>query len=411
MIKSASYGKALLIVMFAALALVSWTAAVQSMPAQVIIIRHADKYDDRHKIHLTPKGRIRAKALSQFFQSDPRAREFGAPAAIIAMSPTEAHRSVRSLETVQLLAQDLGLEVVSRFTYGQQAEMVNWLKSLKEYDGKTVLICWQHIQIADIAKALGVADLRPRVWPHETYDRFWLINFSPQDGKVTSFRNLPQRLLFGDSYQAASLRGLTQPDSGRFTQTYSEKLTKTGAPVWQFHFVGEIKGDFSKFSDDTIPVLRIGGYCFGYYLTTLGFLKKSAHAVVKVNEAKGTGSLLYHYQAPGAAASRSYARVSFTWNNQSLRVEFRANVDESKIQPEIDVPVDVGNTKPQGLIIGATPCYIAFGEKKYDAPAGLSYKGAGKKSKTPGKPETYHAFLECRDGILIFMEQKELMEQ
>ena len=40
---------------------------VQAMPAQVMIIRHAEKFGDVQKIHLNPKGQTRAKALAQFF--------------------------------------------------------------------------------------------------------------------------------------------------------------------------------------------------------------------------------------------------------------------------------------------------------------------------------------------------------
>lgn len=417
MLKWDTYLKALLSVILVTFSLVFLTAPAQAMPAQVIIIRHADKFEDRHKIHLSPKGLIRAKALSQFFQADPRVLEFARPAAIIAMSPTAEHRSVRSLETVQPLAKDLGLKVVSRFTYGQPVEMVNWLKAQRDFDGKTVLIAWQHIEIAKIAKALGVTDLRPRLWPHETYDRFYLIDFSPVEGKITSFRNLPQCLLFGDSYQAVSPKGLASPDTASFKQEYSEKLIKTGdgrqraAPVWKFQFSGEIQGDFGKFNDDTIPVLRIGGFCFGYYLTTLGYLKKDKHATLQVDEAAGSGSLVYNYQAAVGGTARSYARVTFTWNKHSLKVVFQAEVDENDLKPEIDVPVEVDNPKPEGLIIGATPCYIAFGDKKFHAPAGLTYKGSGKKSNDAQNQEIYNASLESLDGILILMAPKELMER
>ena len=420
MLKGKSILGTLVMVVLMAAALMALTAAAQAMPAQVIIIRHADKFEDRHKIHLSPKGIILAKALSQFFQADPRVLEFGRPAAIIAMSPTPEHRSVRSLQTVEPLALELCLKVINRFTYGQPLEMVNWLKAQREFDGKTVLIAWQHLEIAKIAAALGVTALRPRVWPNETYDRFYLLNLSPQDGRLTSFRNLPQSLLFGDSYQAAALKGLAQPDTATFKQTFVEQLApkaapggqKPAAPVWTFEFAGELHGDFSRFNDDTIPVLRIGGFCFGYYLTTLGYLKKDKQATVQMDEAAGSGSLVYNYQAADRkGAARRYAQVSFTWNKQSLKVAFTAEVDENDLKPEIDVPVEVETEKPEGLIVGAAQCYIAFGDKKYWAPAGLSYRGSGKKSREAEGPEVYQASLECRDGILVFMDPKELMER
>ena len=58
----------------------SFIASVQAMPAQVMIIRHAEKYEDRAKIHLNPRGLTRAMAFAQFFQTDPRVLEYGLPA-------------------------------------------------------------------------------------------------------------------------------------------------------------------------------------------------------------------------------------------------------------------------------------------------------------------------------------------
>lgn len=381
--------------------------AAQAMPAQVIIIRHAEKYEDRSMIHLTPKGLMRAQALSQFWQSDPRVLEFGPPAAIIAQSPTEKKKSVRCLETVEPLSKALGLPVISQFTYGQAVETVNWLKSQREYDGKNVLICSQHMDIDDFALALGVKDLRPRTWPHETYDRFYLLKFSQPDGKLLVFRNLPMRLMFGDSYQVAAPKGLSRPDTVSFSQTYLEKPTKTKdgreslTPVWRFSLSGVIHGDFSNFNDATIPILRIGGFCFGYYLTTLGHLKKDPNAVVRINEPEGSGTVHYRYQTKINGVSQNYARVSFDWNKQRLKVKFQAVVDEGKITPEIDVPVEVGNEKPAGLIIGAAPCLIAFGHRRFQAPAGLTYRGSGGKAKTGGNKGLYQAALAVENGILI----------
>jgi hypothetical protein len=384
-----------------------WPRASQAMPAQVILIRHAEKYEDRAKINLTPRGLTRALALSEFFRADPRVVEFGPPAAIIAQAPTEKKKSVRPLETVEPLSQALGLTVIYQFTYGQADVTVNWLKDQRQYDGKNVLICAQHMEIDDFARALGVTDLRPRTWPHETYDRFYLLKFSPADGKLLSFSNLPMHLLFGDSFQAAAPQGLTRPDKVSFSQTYLEKRTQTRegreilAPVWRFSFSGVIHGDFSNFDDATIPILRIGGFTFGYYLTTLGHLKKDKNAVLKVNEAQGSGTLTYHYRAALKGRSPSYAQVYFDWNKRRLKIKFQAAVDEREITPELDAPVEVGNEKPLGLIVGAAPCYIGFGPKRFHAPAGLIYLGSGGTARTGPHKGSYQATLGAVNGILL----------
>lgn len=384
-----------------------WAAWAQAMPAQVVIIRHAEKYEDPGQIHLSPKGRTRALALAELFQSDPRVLEFGRPAAIIAQSPTAKKHSPRCIETVEPLAKELGLPVISQFTYGQAEELVQWLKRHREYDGKAVLICMQHMEVDELAQALGVADLRPRIWPHETYDRLYILTYAPEDGRLLSFRNLPQRLLFGDSYQAVAGRNARDKAEVRFRQVYRVSLPnpaagqKSLAPRWQFSLSGKIKGDFSNFNDETIPVLRLGGFCFGYYLTTLGYLKKDPNAVVKINALARSGSLIYRYKTKGGDAERTYAWISFAWDRQSLQVEFQADVDEGSITPEIDLPITLEADKPGGLIVGSAPCYVAFGQKKFQAPIGLNYQGLGGKAPPPAPSGSYQATLVSVGGFLV----------
>jgi hypothetical protein len=384
-----------------------WAAWAQAMPAQVVIIRHAEKPEDRGQIHLNPKGRTRALALVEFFQSDPRVLEFGRPAAIIAQSPTAQKPTRRCLETVAPLAKELGLTVISQFTYGQAEELVQWLKAQRQYDGKSVLICMQHLEVDELAQALGVAGLRPRVWPHETYDRLYILTYAPEDGRLLSFRNLPQRLLFGDSYQAVAGRNARDKAEVRFRQVYTIRLPnpaagqKSPAPRWQFSLRGKIKGDFSHFNDETIPVVRIGGFCFGYYLTTLGYLKKDPNAVVKINAPARSGSLVYRYKTKGEDAGRTYAWISFAWDRQSLQVEFRADVDEGSVTPEIDLPITLEADQPVGWIVGSAPCYVAFGQKKFQAPVGLNYQGQGGKAPSPVPPGSYQATLGSAGGFLV----------
>ncbi|MHB9073295.1 MAG: hypothetical protein ACYC6G_07210 [Desulfobaccales bacterium] len=387
--------------------MLGWAALAQAMPAQVIIIRHAEKYEAPRKIHLSPKGRTRALGLAELFQSDPRVLEFGRPAAIIAQSPTAKKTSRRCLETVEPLAAALRLPVISRFTYGQAGELVQWLKEQRQYDGKAVLICMQHMEVDELAQALGVAGLRPRIWPHETYDRLYILTYAPEDGRLLSFRNLPQRLLFGDSYQDVAGQNPRDKAEVRFRQVYRVSLRnpaagqKSLAPRWQFSFSTKIKGDFANFNDETIPVLRLGGFCFGYYLTTLGYLKKDPNAVVKINARARSGSLIYRYKTKAGDAERTYAWISFAWDKQYLRVKFWADVDEGSITPKIDPPITLEPAPPVGLIVGSTPCYVAFGPKKFQAPIGLNYQGLGEKAPPPASPGSYHATLMSVSGFLV----------
>jgi hypothetical protein len=186
------------------------------------------------------------------------------------------------------------------------------------------------------------------------------------------------------------------------------------APRWHFALDAKIAGDFSDFNDATIPVLRLGNFCFGYYLTTLGYLKKDPHAVVTINAPAHSGSLTYRYTSKPGGTERPYAWLSFAWDKHALRVKFRADVDEGSITPEIDLPVTLEPDRPAGLIVGSTLCYVAFGPKKFRAPVGLSYQGLGGKASPPAPPGFYQVTLMSVGGLLVVVEnsdEPENMEQ
>lgn len=375
----------------------------RAMPAQVMIIRHAEKFEDRHKIHLNPRGHTRARALAQFFQSDPRVLENGVAAAIIAQRPSQHKKSVRCEETVEPLAQALGQTVMNRFAYGEVTDLAEWLRASRDWDSKSVLICAAHMDIVPLAKALGVPRVRQLVWPHETYDRVWLIDFSPT-GQVTSFRDIPQCLLFGDSFQTAS--DSRQQCTLSFSQTYRETSggaasASVPATTWKCHIAAEVHGDFSRFDDNTIPVLRLGGFTFGYFATTLGRLRQSKDAQIEIDGSAGSGWLRYNYKATVDGAEKTYAWVSFLWDKERLKAEFQAEIDETLIIPDLNMPVECHLERTAGTINGVTGCYLAFGEQRFETPAGLAYRGTATRSKDESDTEVYEVSLKDDNGFLV----------
>jgi hypothetical protein len=160
-------------------------------PAQVIIIRHAEKPptgDD-----LNAKGRMRAAALTPYFLEAPEVLEFKTPVAIYAQKSTEDHKSRRPVDTVKGLAKALNQELI-QYPRSEAMTMVKDIMAKSEYEGKMVLVCWSHTGIPDMAKAFGVKEVPE--WPGSVYDRDWVITF---DKGAVSFKNVPQKLMFGDS--------------------------------------------------------------------------------------------------------------------------------------------------------------------------------------------------------------------
>src|SRR4051812_2923021 len=86
-----------------------WAASCYSHPAQVIIIRHAEKPDDGNELSL--RGEERAAALVPYFLKTGELLKFKTPVAIYAQRPKDADSSLRSIETVKPLADALHLKV------------------------------------------------------------------------------------------------------------------------------------------------------------------------------------------------------------------------------------------------------------------------------------------------------------
>lgn len=170
-----------------------------AVPARVVLIRHAEKISDA-ELDLSPRGFERADALPKFIED-----KFGFPIAIFPMMPKQEDgadvSSRRSVQTVLPLANDLQARAIpfyfrAEYTRNKTEKMVKEIKSNPNYDGKLVLICWQHEKLSEIARELGVKKVKD--WNSSVFDRAWVIDFSPK-GKVTDFQDVAQNLLSGDS--------------------------------------------------------------------------------------------------------------------------------------------------------------------------------------------------------------------
>lgn len=163
-------------------------AFVFAFPAQVVLIRHAEKNGVEEVLSL--KGRERAMALVPFFNGNPKVLSYGVPAAVFA-APL-----ARTIQTVKPLVEDMNISLIDTFAKSQLQPLASEILSNPDYEGKMIVVCWSHADLPQIASLLGVKKL-PKAWSEETYDRLWVLNFDEM-GNVT-FKDLPQKLLYGDS--------------------------------------------------------------------------------------------------------------------------------------------------------------------------------------------------------------------
>jgi hypothetical protein len=176
-----------------ALTLFFLTPTLEALPNQVIIIRHAEKPSQGYE--LSQKGLERADALVPYFLSTASLLDYGPPVAIYASQPTEDGHSIRSLMTITPLAQALNQSPIALYGSEDIGPMADEIMANPDYEGKMVLICWEHDNIPDLAKKLGAK--APSTWPDGAYDVDWVITYLV-DGSIT-FQQLYQELLYGDS--------------------------------------------------------------------------------------------------------------------------------------------------------------------------------------------------------------------
>lgn len=183
-------------------------AGGKSLPKFILVIRHAEKPEkEAGDVHLSPAGKERAERLHHLFEkSDKRPDPFPVPEFIFATHNGE--NSHRPVETVTPLAHKLKLTINEDFhntlnavvKKGKTAKGINNLRDdlfgAGKFAGKTVLICWHHGTIPELAHALK-ATQAPDKWKSEVFDRVWQISYNERGEAV--FADRPQQLMPGDS--------------------------------------------------------------------------------------------------------------------------------------------------------------------------------------------------------------------
>jgi hypothetical protein len=198
-----------------------------SLPKQVIIIRHGEKLGDPATDkgggpELSIRGSARAAALPGLFVpagptelscqlagtsasfsaqygtvnlkgTRPR---FATPDFIFATAPST--HSNRPIETITPTATALQLAINSGSsgfpdTEAGVKQLVDLITTGQTYAGKIVVICWHHGQIPDLAAKLGVA--KPPKWRGTDFDSVWIITFPKGKAKLAKHK---QKLLYGD---------------------------------------------------------------------------------------------------------------------------------------------------------------------------------------------------------------------
>jgi len=185
------------------------TTVVFSAPKEIIIIRHADKLiQPKPGPCLSPQGEIRSIQFAYYFL-----KKFGEPNYIFAKDATIHNgklSSIRELQTVAPLANLLaekhpnqGFPLLS-FPKSDYQKLAADLLTNSKFQGKTVLICWDHELIPLLAEKLGVIP-RPKKWASHDFDTVYWITYDSK-GNISSFKELNNQypVVFNGSWETIS---------------------------------------------------------------------------------------------------------------------------------------------------------------------------------------------------------------
>lgn len=161
-------------------------AAPATHPAEIVILRHAEKPTPKD-VHLSERGLQRAAALPSLFPA-----RLAVPQILIAAR--QSKHSNHAHETLAPLADALHLPIDEHLPDGKYRELARRLLSDARYEGMHVCICWHHETIPQLASALGARGA-PSKWHDKVFDQVWRLRY--QDDRVR-FDVVSQHLLPGD---------------------------------------------------------------------------------------------------------------------------------------------------------------------------------------------------------------------
>lgn len=167
-------------------------------PNEVYIIRHADKLKHPPGPALSPKGEIRAIAFAIQFR-----KNYPLPDYIFATNPVSDKKeglylkgtSIRELQTVGPLVSMLSVEqheyipILHPYRNKEYKALANDLLNQKQFNGKRILVCWDHGLIPAFANALGVAENKVEKWAKSDFDSIYLVKFNKEGAQLKVFHH------------------------------------------------------------------------------------------------------------------------------------------------------------------------------------------------------------------------------
>jgi hypothetical protein len=151
---------------------VSFTAPLQGLPREIVLMRHGDKDPSEDWNHnLDAAGLKRSLALPQVLLG-----RYGKPDAIFAPQPKAPNGgNIRSIQLITPTAVEAQVNIDTAWGVGDEAQLAQQLSTDPALDGKLVFVVWEHKAIPELAKALGID--APK-WKSADFDSLWILTNS-----------------------------------------------------------------------------------------------------------------------------------------------------------------------------------------------------------------------------------------
>ncbi len=228
----ADRARATLIRLILALFLVAIVQTAIAAPARIIILRHGEKAD---AWKLCEVGEQRATALALTYLGR------NANKSLFANGEEPASFSAITLHTAELTspAASSWNKPIMFFSVLPETKQEDFTKALNSrtqeaardlltnpaFNGKTVVVVWEHKHIANAAletafksesvtlrQLLSLDTLPgvPKTWPDDTYDYFWIVDFAANSNVPSKFTMMKQE--FGTSFPTVPSNDWGTPD-------------------------------------------------------------------------------------------------------------------------------------------------------------------------------------------------------
>lgn len=176
------------------------------MPANTTILmcRHAEK--PSVGVDLAIAGQERAQAYVVYFQN------YSATSGLAPIehlyAAADSAESSRPRLTIEPLSQALGITINCNYKDKHFASLAGEILNSPSYDNTTILICWHHGMILDLAESLGVSASQLPVdakwpsspWPEVVYGWLLQLRFDASGSIIPSQTFcINQELMYGDA--------------------------------------------------------------------------------------------------------------------------------------------------------------------------------------------------------------------